>query len=119
MMLRMDASGEDWFRDDGQDLHLSDFVFISRMQTARRLSQRIERFPGRDLVLDRLMQEGTFDRRESSSLHAGEEFAMNQASAMVQRLLMRVEALEGDVSNWNFLNGLPDVNPTTGRSVRV
>ena len=44
------------------------------------------------------MSEGIFNRRETSPLHAGEAFAMNHASAMVQRLLMRVEVIEADVS---------------------
>jgi hypothetical protein len=98
MMLRNDADGNDWFRDAGEDLHLSDFVFLARMQTARRMSQRVSRFPQRDLVLERLLAEGTFDRVRDNPLHAGEAFAMNHASAMVNRILMRVEKLEDDVS---------------------
>jgi hypothetical protein len=98
LMLRNDVDGNDWFRDAGEDLHLSDFVFLARMQTARRMSQRVSRFPQRDLVLERLLAEGTFDRVRDNPLHAGEAFAMNHASAMVNRLLMRVEKLEDDVS---------------------
>jgi hypothetical protein len=98
MMIRSDTDGHDWFQDTGEDLHLSDFIFLARMQTARRLSQRVSRFPHRDLVLERLLVEGTFDRVWDNPLHAGEAFAMNHASAMVNRLLMRVEKLEDDVS---------------------
>src|SRR5258708_39925049 len=39
------ADDERWYQDEGQDLHLSDFVFLARMQTARRLSQHVAHFP--------------------------------------------------------------------------
>ena len=98
LMTRVAMDGNAWYQDTGPELHLSDFVFLTRMQTARRLSERTTRIPSRDLVLERLLSEGTFDRRETSPLHAGEAFAMNHASAMVQRLLMRVKVIEADVS---------------------
>jgi hypothetical protein len=106
MMTRNDADGHEWSQDTGEDLHLSDFVFLARMQTARRLSQRVSRFPHCDLMLERLLVEGTFDRVRDNPLHAGEAFAMNHASAMVNHLLMRVEKLEDDVSAspWVFPN---------------
>ena len=60
----MDSNAdESWFKDAGEELHTSDFILLTRMQTARRMSQRASRFPGRDMVLERLMAEGTFDRR--------------------------------------------------------
>lgn len=102
LIHRVDAEGDDWFQDTGPELHLSDFILLSRMQTARRMSQRADRFPGRDQVLDRLMMEGIFDRREPNTPHAGEEFAMQHATSMVQRLLMRVERLEAEVSGVFF-----------------
>ena len=88
---------ERWYQDEGQDLHLSNFVFLARMQTARRLSQHVERFPECDPVLGRLMAEGTFDHQDPNVPHSSEEFAMNHATAMIQRVLMRVEALEAEV----------------------
>jgi hypothetical protein len=97
-MTRMDSDvDESWFRDSGEELHLSDFVFLTRMQTARRVSHRAARFPRRDLVLERLMVEGTFDRRDPNTPHTAEEFAMNHASSMVNRVLMRIEHLESEV----------------------
>jgi hypothetical protein len=41
MMTQNDADGHEWSQDTGEDLHLSDFVFLARMQTAHRLSQRV------------------------------------------------------------------------------
>ena len=97
LMTRVAAEGNMWYQDTGPELHLSDFVFLTRMQTARRISERTTRIPSRDLVLERLLAEGTFDRRDTTPLHAGEAFAMNHASAMTQRLLMRIEVIEADV----------------------
>ena len=82
---------------------MSDFVLQARMQTACRMSQRAARFPGRDMVLERLMAEGTFDRRDPNLLHTAEAFAMQHASAMVNRVLMRVEHLESEVSTLALL----------------
>ena len=59
--LRMEGEG-DWYNHAGRDLHLIDLLFQARIQTARRLSQRVDRFPNRDRVLERLMVEGLFDR---------------------------------------------------------
>ena len=61
LMTRVAADGNAWYQDTGPELHLSDFVFLTRMQTARRLSQRTTRIPSRNLVLERLLSEGTFD----------------------------------------------------------
>ena len=99
LMNRVDAAGEDWFQDTGPELHLSDFVWLTRMQSARRMTQRAERFPERDLVLERLMEEGIFDRRDPNIPHSGEEFAMHHSTAMVQQLLMQVERLEAEASS--------------------
>jgi hypothetical protein len=97
MMTRMDASGQEWFSDVGEDLYLRDFIFHTRMQTARRMSERSARFPRHDRVLDRLMEEGTFDRSDRDIQNPSDELAMAHSAAMVQRLLMRIEALEGDI----------------------
>ena len=58
------------------------------------MQQQVERFPDRDRVLERLMEEGTFDRRDPDMPDAREELAMAHSSAMVQRLLMRIERVE-------------------------
>ena len=99
LATRMDSNAdESWFKDAGDKLHTSDFVLLARMQTARRMSQRVAHFPGRDMVLEHLMAEGTFDRRVPNVLHTAEAFAMQHVSAMVNRVLMQVEHLESEVS---------------------
>ena len=45
-------SGDDWYNHAGRDLHLIDLLFQARIQTARRMSQRVDRFPNRDRVLE-------------------------------------------------------------------
>lgn len=99
LMTRVDADGEDWYQDTGIELYLSDFIWLAHMQSARCMTQRAERFPGRDLVLERLMEEGTFDRCDPNMPHSGEEFAMHHSTAMVQQLLMGVKMLEAEVSS--------------------
>ena len=59
--LCMEGDG-DWYNHASQDLHLIDLLFQSRIQTARRMSQHVDRFPNWDRVLERLMVEGLFDR---------------------------------------------------------
>ena len=44
------------------------------------------------------MEEGTFDRRNPNVPDAREELAMAHLSAMVQRLLMRIERIEREIS---------------------
>ena len=65
-------SGEDWYNHAGRDLHLIDLLFQSCIQTARRMSQRVDRFPNRDQVLECLMAEGLFNRREPDHAHIAE-----------------------------------------------
>src|SRR5882762_349388 len=67
------------------------------MQTARRMEERSHRFPRRDRVLDRLIVEGTFDHVAPDYSSFAEEMAMHHSSAMVQRLLMRIECMESEV----------------------
>ena len=105
----MDARGQAWYGDVGEDLHQRDFIWLTRMQLARRMSERIRRFPGRDLVLDRLLEEGVLDRRDPDVSDAREELAMGYAASMVQRLLMRVENLERGVC-CNFISFLFETN---------
>src|SRR5882762_4792043 len=93
-----DGPGQAWYHDAAHDLHLRDFVFHTCMQTARRIQERTQRFPDRDMVLERLIAEGTFDWVDPNTPDVREELAMNHSSAMVQRLLMRVENLESQVS---------------------
>ena len=97
LMQRLDAAGEEWFQDMGPELHLSDFVFLTCMQSTCRMSQCTERFLGRDLVFERLMEEGIFDCCDPNIPHSSEESAMHHLTAMVQRLLMRVERLKAEV----------------------
>ena len=90
-------TGEDWYNDAGRDLHLVDLLFQSRIQTARRMSQRVDRFPNRDRVLERLMAEGLFNRREPDHEHIAEMRANWLSVALTEQVLERVENVEGRV----------------------
>jgi hypothetical protein len=97
-MNRVDAAGNSWFEDRCKDLQQQDFIWYACMQTARRMSDRASRRLARhDRVLDRLLAEGTFDREGSDMPDVREEFAMAHSAAMVNRCLMRIESLEGEV----------------------
>src|SRR5258705_12921844 len=91
IIARMDEDNDHWYHDMGVDLHPRDFLFQARIQTARRLSQRAVHFPSCDLVLERLLEEGTFDREAPELRSHSEEYAMAHAAAMVNCLLMRIE----------------------------
>ena len=84
--LRMEA-GEDWYNDAGRDLHLVDLLFQSRIQTARHMSQRVDCFPNRDRVLERLMAKGLFNRREPDHEHIAEMRANWLSVALTERVL--------------------------------
>ena len=107
---QMDHAAYNWYGDVGQDLHQQDFIFLAHMQTARRLEQRVSHFPDRDKVLERLPEEGTFDRRDPDMSDAQEELAMAHSSAMVQHLLMRIEKLEGRVRSIFLSSICPNTN---------
>ena len=62
LMEQVNSPSYDWYHDMGQNLHQHDFIFLARMQTARQMEQRTEQFLDRDRVLERLLEEGTFDR---------------------------------------------------------
>ena len=49
-------------------------------------------------MLERLLEEGTFDRVEPNIPNVVEEFCMAHAAAIGQRLLVRIEGLERRVS---------------------
>ena len=97
--LCMEGDG-DWYNHAGRDLHLIDLLFQARIQTARRLSQRVDRFPNRDRVLERLMAEGLFDRREPDHVHIAEMRANWLSVALTERVLERIENVEGRVSSF-------------------
>ena len=99
--LRMEST-EDWYNDAGHNLHLVDLLFQSRIQTARWMSQRVDRFPNRDRVLERLMAEGLFNRREPDHEHIAEMRANWLSVALTERVLEHVENVEGRV--WIFLS---------------
>ena len=105
----MEGEG-DWYNHAGQDLHLIDLLFQSRIQTARRMSQRVDRFPNRDRVLERLMAEGLFNRREPDHIHIAEVWANWLSVALTERVLERVENVEGRVSS-SFLALLARLTP--------
>ena len=66
------------------------------------MSQQVDRFPNRDRVLERLMAEGLFDRREPDHIHIAEVRANWLSVALTERVLERVENLEGRVSLFLF-----------------
>jgi hypothetical protein len=103
LISRVDAEGNAWYRDVGDDLHMRDFIWLTRMQSARRMEERVRRFSNRDLVMERLLEEGTFDRVQPDMPVACEQMAMGYAASMCQRLLMRVEHLESEVSKLTTL----------------
>jgi hypothetical protein len=92
----------------GEDLYLHDLLFQARIQTARRASQRVRHFPLQDRVLDRLIEEGTFDRHGVTTPNTSEEVTMQHSSTMVQHLLMRVEHLESVVRSSRLRLALAD-----------
>ena len=90
-------SGEEWYTHAGRDLHLVDLLFQARIQTTCQMSQRVDRFPNRDRVLERLMAEGLFDRCEPDHEHIAEMRADWLSVALTERVLERVENVEGQV----------------------
>ena len=92
--LRMEGDG-DWYNHTGCDLHLVDLLFQSQIQTAHCMSQHVDRFPNRDWVLEWLMVEGLFDRREPDHIHIAEVRANWLSVALTERVLERVENVEG------------------------
>ena len=92
-------NGEDWYNHAGRDLHLIDLLFQSRIQTAHRMSQRVDQFPNRDRVLECLMAEGLFDRHEPDHVHIAEMRANWLLVVLTERVLERVENVEGRVSS--------------------
>jgi hypothetical protein len=67
------------------------------------MSERSQQFPNQDPVLERLLEEGIFDRSDPDLPDAREAAAMGHSAAMVQRLLMRIESLESEVRVLYFL----------------
>ena len=94
--LHMEGDG-DWYNHPGRDLHLVDLLFQSRIQTARHMSQHVDRFPNQDRVLEQLMTEGLFDHREPDPVHIAEVRANWLSVALTERVLERVENVEGRV----------------------
>ena len=100
--LRMESS-EEWYTHAGRDLHLVNLLFQAHIQTARWMSQCVDRFPNRDRVLERLMAEGLFDRRELDQIHIAEVRANWLSVALTERVLERVENIEGRVSSFSLI----------------
>ena len=101
--LRME-SGDDRYNHAGCDLQLIDLLFQARIQTARRMSQRVDRFPNRDRVLEHLMAEGLFDRCKPDHNHIVEVRANWLSVALMERVLERVENTEGRVSSFSLVS---------------
>ena len=92
------APNDPWYNRLRDNLFYRDFIFQTRLQSARCIAQRMDRFPCYDRILKCLMLEGTFDREESGLRNDAEENALHHATTMCQRLLVRIEDLEGLVS---------------------
>ena len=118
IIAQMDEDNDQWYHDTGADLHPWDFIFQACLQTARCLSQRAVHFPSRDLVLERLLEEGTFDREAPELRSHSEEYAMAHSSAMINRLLMRIETLESQVSDFLLSLLTSNANACCPRYVR-
>ena len=88
---------EDWYNDARHDLHLVDLLFQSCIQTARQMSQQVDRFPNQDRVLEHLMMEGLFNHREPDHEHIAEMRANWLLVALTEQVLERVENVEGRV----------------------
>jgi hypothetical protein len=99
IISNMDEPGNDWFHWPRYELHLQDFVWLAHMQTARRLHDRNQRsIPNCNPVLDRLLEDGTFDcNGDTNTPSPFEEFAMGHLSAMANHLLMWIESLKVEV----------------------
>ena len=97
LIQRVDQQGEDWYHNEANNLHLCDFIWFARMQTAQWMQDQGMRVRNIDRVLDQLLVEGIFDREEPNMRSAAEEMSMVHSAAMVQRLLMRIESLEHQV----------------------
>ena len=52
LIQRVDGQGEDWYHDEANDLHLQDFIWFTRMQTACRMRDRGTQVRNIDWVLD-------------------------------------------------------------------
>ena len=102
-------SEEEWYTRAGHDLHLVDLLFQAHIQTTCRMSQWVDHFPNQDRVLECLMAEGLFDWQELDHIHIAEVQANWFSVALMERVLERVENLEGRVSLfllWGLLMGL-------------
>ena len=104
LIERVDEAGDGWYSDCADDLHLCDFIWFARMQTARRMSINGRQPRGGDQVLERLLEEGTFDCVEPNISNAVEEFCMAHLAAIGQQLLVRIEGLERRVSHSQCLS---------------
>ena len=98
LIERVDKAGDGWYSDCADDLHLCDFIWFARMQTACHMSISGRQPQGGDQVLERLLEEGTFDRVEPNIPNAVEEFCMAHLAAIGQQLLVRIKGLEQRVS---------------------
>ena len=98
IIARMDDNNDRWYHDTGSDLYPHNFVFQAHIQTARHLSQRAVRFPSRDLILEQLLEEGTFNKEVPEHRSHSEEYTMAHSSAMINCMLMHIETLESQMS---------------------
>src|ERR1700743_847458 len=94
LIERIDQAGDGWYGDCADDLHLRDFIWFARMQPARHMSISGQQPRGGDQVLERLLEEGTFDQVKPNVPNVVEEFCMAYSAAIGQRLLVRIEGLE-------------------------
>ena len=99
LIERVDEAGDGWYSDCADDLHLCDFIWFACMQTARHMSVSGRQPQGGDQVLERLLEEGTFDRVEPNIPNAVEEFCMAHLAAIGQQMLVRIEGLEQRMSH--------------------
>jgi hypothetical protein len=87
-----------WYRQTFADCYLGDFLWGTAMQTECKQSLRRGAFPDRDKVLEALIDRGVRDKKEPDVPNMQLERSMRHASSMAQRLLVRIENLEAQVS---------------------
>ena len=86
LIERVDEAGDGWYSDCADDLHLRDFIWFVHMQTACHMSISGRQPRGGDQVLERLLEEGTFNHVEPNIPNAVKEFCMALSGPLYPKL---------------------------------
>jgi hypothetical protein len=85
-----------WYSDPFYDCYDRDFLWVTSIQTVRRSGERETRYAKRDRVLERLLYLGVADVPEDGRDTPSSD-VMRLTSSIGNRLLCRIEWLEGEV----------------------